>query len=216
MPPLPPPPPPHSHHKGLQYGLCAQAVDFWEEREQDANGRRVGRQVTQSIQPSDNGFSQEIVWRDGTAEVFTETRKVSVELKPPGFEWRWQTTLIAKRDVTLDLSAWLIDGQFGYVGLGLRLEPAMFHKKSNVKVVPKQDVRLGITPERIIVQGTRAALTIAQDAAQKDALYITGCAPGDPGEFAFVSLGPTNARGFPVNNGDSLNRTYYITVADVG
>jgi hypothetical protein len=212
----PPPKDPkdHPHHKGLQYGLCAHDVDFWEETTQSAHGRRVGRQVTQKLDPFDIGFSQEVVWCDGACEIFRETRKISVQLTPPGFVWSWQTTLTAMRDVTLDVSAWPVDG-FGYVGLGLRLAPELFLKESTVTLVPAQRPVLGSTPQRVTVRGTKATLTFEQDPSQQNALYIQGCEPSSRDDFAFVSLGPTNAHGFTVNKGNSLKGSYRVTVADV-
>jgi hypothetical protein len=42
----------HRHHKGLQYGLCAADVNFWEEdKESDGGGRRIGRQAESPPHP---------------------------------------------------------------------------------------------------------------------------------------------------------------------
>ena len=69
-----PPPPDHPHHKGLQFGLCAEDVNFWEESA-DPDKRRIGRQETQSIAPlsgSDaTALRQQIVWRDDLCVSFT-------------------------------------------------------------------------------------------------------------------------------------------------
>jgi hypothetical protein len=208
-----PPPPDHPHHKGLQFGLCAQDVDFWEESTQSAGGRRVGRQVTEKLDPSASGFSQQIVWRDDVCVSFHETRTISVQPTGSGFVWSWQTTLTAERDVTLDVSAW--PNGHGYVGLGLRLLPDLFLNKSTVTSVPKQQGASGGVPQSVTIRGTKAALTFEQDTQfQQNVLYILGCETNS--EFAFVSLGPTNGHGFPVNKGDSLTGNYRITVADVG
>jgi hypothetical protein len=78
------PPLDHPHHKGLQYGLCAEDVNFWEEGA-DPDNRRIGRQETQSIAPLASGeaigFRQQIVWRDDLCVSFTEARTLFV-LKP--------------------------------------------------------------------------------------------------------------------------------------
>src|SRR5262245_10182777 len=78
-----PPPRDHRHHKGLQYGLCAEDVNFWEEdKKSDGGDRRIGRQVGEKPKlltgGGETGFSQEIVWRDDVCVSFHETRKILV------------------------------------------------------------------------------------------------------------------------------------------
>ena len=77
-----PQPEDHPHHKGLQYGLCATDVNFWEEDGGSDHGKlRVGIQFTKVVDwfANDSGLSQEIVWRDDVCESFHETRNVSVK-----------------------------------------------------------------------------------------------------------------------------------------
>jgi hypothetical protein len=200
----------HPHHKGLQYGLCASDVNFWEEdknHEPQTCQLRIGTQFTKVVKWSDTGFSQDIIWQDGDGVTFLETRNVSVKPTTSGYVWTWQTTLTAQRDVDLIVSVW--DVNPGYYGLGLRLEPELFLNKSEVTRVPASGVL-----ERVTVKGTKAALTFEQDTkSQQDVLFIQGC--DRPADFAFVSLGPTNGGGFTVKNGEQLKRSYRVTVADV-
>jgi hypothetical protein len=48
---------------------------------------------------------------------------------------------------------------------------------------------------------------------QQDVPFTMGCEPGSEGDFAFVSLGPTNGAPRMVKKGESLERSYLITVA---
>jgi hypothetical protein len=206
-----PPPADHPHHKGLQYGLCAEDVNFWEEDAKSEPGhRRIGRQVTEKLDRFELGFSQEIVWRDDGCVSFHETRRISVQPTTSGYVWSWQTTLTAARDVDLVVSAW--SATRGYCGLGLRLAPELFLKKSKVTRVPAS----GDVVQSVRVQGTKAALTFEQDTQfQQNVLYLQGCDPDSQDDFAFVSLGPTNAAPRTVKTGESLKGSYLITVADV-
>jgi hypothetical protein len=129
-----PQPPDHPHHKGLQYGLCATDVNFWEEdkdHEPKDHPLRIGIQFTKVVKWFDTGFSQETVGQDDVCVSFHETRNISVRPTTSGYVWTWQTTLTAQRDVDLIVSMWPnIDP--GYYGLGLRLAPELFLKKSKV------------------------------------------------------------------------------------
>jgi Methane oxygenase PmoA len=215
-----PPPEDHPHHKGLQYGLCAEDVNFWEEdAKSEPAHRRIGKQVTEQIVAEqldrvDLGFTQQIVWqddrRDRVCVSFRETRRISVQPTTSGYVWSWQTTLTAERDVNLVISAWPQRG--GYCGLGLRLAPELFLKKSRVTRVPAS----GGVVQSIRIQGTKAAVTFEQDTqVQHNVLYIQGCDPDSPDDFAFVSLGPTNGAPCSVKKGETLKGSYRITVADV-
>ena len=203
----------HPHHKGLQYGLCATDVNFWEESN-DPAGRRIGRQVAEKPERFDAGLSQHIVWRDDVGVSFNETRRISVQPTTSGYVWSWQTTLTALRDVNLVISAWPQNG--GYCGLGVRLAPELFLKKSTVTLVPAQQRASGRVPQSVTVRGTKAALTLAQNTQfQQHVLYIQGCDRNSQDGFAFVSLGPTNGAPCTVRKGASLQGSYVITVADV-
>jgi hypothetical protein len=72
-----PPPPDHPHHKGLQFGLCASDVNFWEgDKAHEPSNRRltIDRQQTTKLErlpPAEgNGFSQ--------VATFQEIQKISV------------------------------------------------------------------------------------------------------------------------------------------
>lgn len=203
--------PDHPHHKGLQYGLCATDVNFWEEdtaHEPDKRKLRIGRQVTKSLDRVDGGFSQEINWLDDGHTRFLERRRICVQPTTSGYVWTWQTTLTAdESDVDLIVSVWDINP--GYYGLGLRLMPELFLNKSTVTSDRSNGVLRSVT-----IKGTKAAVTFEQDPeSQRDVLYIQGCE--EQAAFAFVSLGPTNGAGFTVKKGEQLKRSYRITVADV-
>jgi hypothetical protein len=208
-----PQPPDHPHHKGLQYGLCAKDVNFWEEdkaREPKDRQLRIGTQFTKVVEWFDTGFSQDIIWQEDDCVTFLETRNVSVKPTTSGHVWTWQTTLTAQRDVDLIVSVWDINP--GYYGLGLRLAPELFLNQSKVTRIPAS----GGGVQRVTVQGTKAVLTFEQDTtSQQDVLYIHGCEHGGGEEFAFVSIGPTNGGGLTVKKGSELKRSYRITVADV-
>jgi hypothetical protein len=205
-----PPPKDHPHHKGLQYGLCAEDVNFWEEdANSEPNHRRIGKQVTEQIDRVDLGFSQRIVWRDNGRVSFRETRRISVQPTTSGYVWSWQTALTAERDVNLVISAWPQRG--GYCGLGLRLVPELFLKKSKVTRVPAS----GGVVQSVRVEGNKAAVTFEQDTqVQQNVLYIQGCDPDSQDGFAFVSLGPTNGAPCTVKKGETLKGSYRVTVAD--
>jgi hypothetical protein len=70
--------------------------------------------------------------------------------------------------------------------------------------------------QSVRIQGTKAAVTFEQDTQfQQNVLYIQGCDPDSQGDFAFVSLGPTNGAPCTVKKGETLKGSYLITVADV-
>jgi hypothetical protein len=209
----------HPHHKGLQYGLCAEDVNFWEEdHKSDGGNRRIGRQIPGRPQlltaNGEIGFSQQIVWRDDVCESFHETRSISVQPTTSGYAWNWRTTLIAKREVRLIVSAWPQQG--GYCGLGLRLAPGLFLKKSTVTSVPQQQGVSGSVPKSIGVRGAGVELMFEQDTrSQQNVLYIQGCDADSEGDFAFLSLGPTNRAPCTIEQGKTLTGNYLITVADI-
>jgi len=211
------PPADHPHHKGLQYGLCAKDVNFWEEGN-DPDHRRIGRQVTEKLEPlagsAEIGFVQEIVWRDDVCVSFHETRRISAEQRTPAaYTWTWHTTLTATRDVQLIVSAWPQNG--GYCGLGLRLAPDLFLKKSTVTLVPNDTRLSGSTPQSASFRGRAAEVKFEQDTQlQKNVLYVQGY-DENSGNFAFMSLGPTNGGPCALRQGECLMASYMIIVADV-
>jgi hypothetical protein len=212
-----PPPQDHPHHKGLQYGLCADDVNFWEEQDPDHPSRRIGRQVTETLKlrPPGHGagFVQDLVWRDAVCVSFKETRTISVErLTQPAYSWTWRTTITAERDLRLIKSAWSEGpGQRGYCGLGLRLAPDLFNKSSLVPPLPSD---MPETPKTVTFHGRGVNVTFAQDTTrQQDAVFVS---PSELNQldFTFMSLGPTNIAPRRLKTGERLEREYTVTVAD--
>lgn len=207
----------HPHHKGLQFGLCASDVNFWEEHEADEPKDRrlpIGRQQTTRLDilpPGEGvGFAQEVRWATATECTFTETRRISVEKVRGAYRWTWRTTLIAQRDVDVITSVW--NGP-GYCGLGLRLACDLFLDGT---VVPA--LGPGAIPASVTFRGRGAAVTFHQDKPQANVLFVSrydagkGCTADEP--FAFLSLGPTNAQPRPLGTGETMEGSYVVTVAD--
>jgi len=211
------PAPDHLHHKGLQYGLCAEDVNFWEEdAASEPARRRIGLQVTESLERLDGtertGFTQQLIWRDGVCVSFRETRTISVsQTSPAAYRWIWRTVLTAQRDLQLAVSAWPQQG--GYCGLGLRLAPELFLRKSSTVSMPEGAGMSGSMPTSIAVHGARAGITFEQD-EQRDVLFIRGCDAGSQADYAFLSLGPTNGSPRSLKNGDCLVGLYAVTVEE--
>lgn len=211
-----PPPPDHPHHKGLQFGLCASDVNFWEESltaEPPEHQIPIGRQRSGKpalLPPADGiGFTQEVVWARDTVITFREIRRISVIAVPGAFVWTWRTTLIAARNVEIIRSVWSMQpGQIGYCGLGLRLARDLFQGGT---VSPPGAVS-GSIPPSVSFQGKGAAVTFAQDAQQANALFVSFYG-GNP-DFAFLALGPTNLQPRTLAQGERLDGTYIVTVAD--
>lgn len=211
------PPRGHPHHKGLQFGLCASDVNFWEEHTEDEPEYRrlpIGRQQTTRLDllpPGEGvGFLQEVRWATDTECTFLETRRISVEAAPGAYVWTWRTTLTAQRDVDVITSVW--NGP-GYCGLGLRLACDLFLDGT---VVPA--LGPGAVPASVSFRGRGAAVTFQQDAARANALFVSrydagkGCTADEP--FAFLSLGPTNAQPRSLRTGETIQGSYVVTVAD--
>jgi hypothetical protein len=204
------PPPEHLHHKGLQFGLCASDVNFWEEDEANEPDDRklpIGKQQTRKLEflsPGNGiGFSQEVLWGTDKMCTFNETRKISLKEAPGAYVWTWQTTLIAARDVEIIKSVW--PGP-GYCGLGLRLAQGLCQ---NGKVLPPA-TKSGSIPACVSFQGEGAEVTFEQ----ANALFVSFYGAVEPG-FAFMSLGPTNLRPRTLKQGERLQGRYVITVSDV-
>lgn len=215
----------HRHHHGLQFGLCAEDVNFWEEElasEPEDFRVPIGWQQSQKLERltgiEGDGLHQELSWchetHAGTCVSFQEERLISVRQAAPGaYVWTWETTLTAMRDVRLVVSAWPQAG--GYCGLGLRLAPELFLKRSTVALFPDEPRVSGSVPASVLVRGTRAAVTFHQDTtSQRDVLYLQGCLPHSTDSFAWLGLGPTNAAPRSIRRGERLHRRYQITVSD--
>jgi Family of unknown function (DUF6807) len=211
---LAPVPGDHPHHHGLQFGLCASDVNFWEEnkkQEPDYRQLPIGRQRNTKLErlpPSEgNGFTQQVCWeREGDGAVtFHETRRISVKKASQAYVWTWQTTLTAARDVEIIKSVW--DGP-GYCGLGLRLIQDLFEGGT---VVPRGTGN-GSTPTSVTYQGKGAEVRFEQDAQQQNALFVSFYG-GNP-DFAFMALGPTNNSCRSLKPGERIDGWYVVTVAD--
>jgi hypothetical protein len=200
-------------------------VNFWEEElasEPDDFRVPIGWQQSQKLERltgiDGDGLHQELLWCHetyaGTSVTFREERVISVRhAAPDAYVWSWQTTLTALRDVRLVVSAWPQAG--GYCGLGLRLVPELFSKRSNVTLLPNDRRISGSIPSIATVRGTRASVSFEQDiTSQQDVLYIQGCAPSSNDVFAWLGLGPTNGGPRSIRRGETLQRRYRITVLD--
>jgi hypothetical protein len=207
-----PPPADHPHHKGLQFGLCLADVNFWEEdlaSEPQDRKLPIGRQQTGKLDllsPGEGiGFLQEVLWGTDQVPTFHETRKISVNEASGAYVWTWRTTLIAARNVEIITSVW--PGP-GYCGLGLRLARDLFE---DGKISPP-GTQSGNIPTSVSFQGKGAEVRFEQAAKQANVLFVSCYGPG--GAFAFMSLGPTNGQPRALKEGESLEGTYVVTVAD--
>jgi hypothetical protein len=207
-----PPPADHPHHKGLQFGLCLSDVNFWEEdvaHEPPGHCLPIGRQQTGKLEPlpaaEGVGFSQEVLWGTDKVRSFRETRKISASKAPGAYIWTWRTTLIAARNLEIITSVW---PGHGYCGLGLRLARDLFE---DGKISPP-GTQSGNIPTTVSFQGKGAEVRFGQEAKQANVLFVSCYGAG--GAFAFMSLGPTNGQPRALKEGESLEGTYVVTVAD--
>lgn len=207
------PPPDHPHHKGLQFGLCASDINFWEEdKASEAPYRQlpIGTQTTTSLKllpPTvGNGFSQEVLWADKDNVItFHETREISVTEVPKAYIWTWHTKLVAARNVEVIKSDW--DGP-GYCGLGVRLSRKLFEGS---KIFPPQ-VGSGSNPP-VSFEGKGVLVAFAQKAGPENVLFVSTYEQ-EP-YFAFIALGPTNLNPRHLDKDQFLEATYVVTVADL-
>lgn len=216
----------HRHHHGLQYGLCADDVNFWEEdlaSEPEEFRVPIGWQQSEKLERltgiEGDGLVQELSWCHetyaGTCVSFREQRRIWVSKPRPGaYEWVWETELTARRDLRLVTSAWPQAG--GYCGLGLRLAPEYFFRRSSVMAVPEERRVSGAAPASVTARGPRASVTFQQDLTkQQDVLHVQGCAPASNDAYAWLGLGPTNGAALTLRRGETLRRRYHLTVSDV-
>ena len=206
------PPPEHPHHKGLQFGLCASDVNFWEEdlaAEAPYRQLAIGKQTTTSLTPFPrtvgNGFSQVVLWARDNVITFHETREISVTEVPKGYRWTWHTKLVAARNVDIIKSDW--DGP-GYCGLGVRLSRDLF---VGAKISPPH-VASGSNPP-VSFAGKGVVVTFEQTAGPENVLFVSTYEK-DP-FFAFIALGPTNLNPRHLDENQFLEATYVVTVADL-
>ena len=218
------PSPDHPHHKGLQFGLTCKDINFWEESlaaEPPDCQLPIGMQQTTMLEmlppAGGNGFVQEVSWRRNETITFQEKRIISVKEVPRAYVWTWQSTLTARRAVTIISSVWGDAGNcgrsLGYCGLGLRLARDLF---TQGQVLPT-GIRSGATPARVSYLGRflgrGAEVIFEQDPHQRNALFVSSYG-GQP-DFAFMSLGPANLHPITLTSGQSLQNRYVVTVADV-
>lgn len=224
----------HKHHKGLQYALRIEGMNFWEEFS-TLPDEQVGRQrhldfseVTGSGETV--GFAERLGWEGagGGEAVFEEKRWISCRHAPErrAFIWKWKTEILPLRDVTLIQSQWshaLSGGsKVNYHGLGIRFRRDMGGlTRGNKLILDGNEVdkdfmdHMGECPNEVTYIGNldetwpveRAGVTFKQN--QNNALYICSDV------FPFMALGPSNARPRKLFAGKRLSEEYTITVCDV-
>lgn len=228
----------HKHHKGLMYGLRIPGLNFWEETPTQP-GEAVGRQRHLAFadlleKGAKVGLAETLVWEPvgGGPAVFDETRLLACRRDGDGFRWEWETTLQARRAVTLIQSQWSHRNGAGvatnYHGLGLRfrrefgggtrnnalqLDDGPLHR--NTGDAPFEFTSaMGATPGRVTFLGSidgawpppQVAVTLEQ--RQSNGLFALET------PFAFIALGPSNLAERAMVAGEPLVERYAITVAD--
>jgi hypothetical protein len=219
----------HKHHKGLMYALRARDVNFWEERA--AGGELVGRQRHERFTSLNEagetvGLDESLVWLavDGSMETFAEERSLTCAYRSDrgAYDWRWETSLQAVRDVELVLSEWSVprwDGTpVNYHGLGIRFRRDFGCTGGNALFLDGKKTAfeegLGTVAREVEFRGSidgtwpveTAGLRIRQ--AQGNALFVLNT------PFAFMGLGPTNLAPMRMRAGETLRETYEIAVSD--
>ncbi|MCB1105063.1 MAG: PmoA family protein [Cephaloticoccus sp.] len=218
----------HRHHKGLMYALRCKDLNFWEETPGWQCG--VQRILSTKALPSATGLIQDILWcgENNDLATYRETRTLQARFAPAAaaFIYTWRTQRTALRDHTLIKSPWSFkhpDGRtINYHGLGIRL-PWMwrfpFHQYGGVEQDghPADPVATcGTTAPSVgfwgLIDGqwqrSVAAVTFRQVAPQTFTWFVLKT------DFAYLSLGPTNADGLSVTSGQTFDETYAVEVAD--
>jgi hypothetical protein len=219
----------HKHHKGLMYALRARDLNFWEEG--PAGGEVVGRErherFARLAEDGDTvGFDESLLWLavDGSLVTFAEERSLTCTHRPErgAYEWRWETSLEALRDVDLVMSEWSVPRPDGtpvnYHGLGIRFRRDFGCTGGNALFVDGRQVPveqgLGIIAHEVQFRGSidetwpveTASLRIRQ--AQRNALFVLDT------PFAYIGFGPTNLAPMRLRKGEELCETYEIEVSD--
>jgi len=125
------------HHHALMYALQVGGYSFWQENDP----QRVGTQVTESVQSTDNSLVSVISWNTpGSRRLLTETRNISARRGDSVTLLDWETTLTAVEDTVV--------GGGHYYGLGMRFDATMdrggrfFHNAGGESETFRNDERL--------------------------------------------------------------------------
>jgi hypothetical protein len=225
----------HYHHTGLFYGLKSHELVWWESLLDEWSGP-IGRQrhirfdslITTGPRVS---FTQINRWESlaGDLPSFDETRTITVERAASAFVWTWSTRLLALRDMRLIKSYWSNkhpDGRTtNYHGLGIRFARDMSGKSERAVFLDGVRQKLvndgmGTSPQSVAFESRRdgtyprwpgpvVRITVDQLHAHRNGLYLR-----DNG-FSTLGLGPSNLEERSITQGESLEESYRITVADV-
>jgi hypothetical protein len=224
----------HRHHKGLMYSLVTNRANYWEEVAK-LKGERIGRQEHVSFDSFETGrcasLSQRLRWVEVESgdEDLTEQRTISCHAESSGYVWTWQSRLTASRDLRLRFSAWAMENparrdgrKINYHGLGVRLRREFGGDTGGCELLLDRERfadnefshALGFTPVEATYVGSvdggcppqRASVSIAPAAGH--ALFVLNK------PFAWMSFGPTNLEERDLMQGDVLEDTYSIKVAD--
>jgi len=216
----------HRHHKGLMYALRCHDLNFWEE------GSDSGTQKQQSISALEDargtGVVQELLWQacNGGLETYLETREIvcRYDEEKRGFHWTWHSRRTALREHRLIKSPWsfhLDDGRtINYHGLGIRLPWVWAFSGDTFSGVEiggqacdwKQ--ACGTSGPEVawwgLIDGQwnppTAAVTIRQE--QQGAWFVLKT------DFAYLSVGPSNAEEVQIPEGRIFDETYHVLVQD--
>lgn len=213
----------HRHHKGLMYALKCHDVNFWEEHEPES-----GRQELLCARVEDGALVLDLLWRhlDGTRHTYREERRISCvhDSGRKAFVWTWKTrleSLRAHRLVQSPASMTMGDGRrINYHGLGVRLPWAWAFPAPSVSGIEMGgrsvtvEESCGTSGREITFRGKfdgawphpEGALTISQDMGYT--WFVMR------GPFAYLAVGPSNAREQDVPEGRIIMENYHITVED--
>ncbi len=216
----------HRHHKGLMYALKCEDLNFWEE---EPGTGHCGIQEIKSTQLQENGFTQNLLWREegGQLATYDEQRTITCTPDPAqnGYLWTWETQRTALREHRLVKSGWTLDLEDGrkinYHGLGIRL-PWMWAyggpdfgsivagdtPLTDREASGRHDANLGMWG---VIDGcwerTKARVTIRQEHGFAWFALNSG--------FAYLSTGPTIEEELEVRRGQTFTETYTVLIQDL-
>lgn len=217
----------HRHHKGLMYALTCADLNFWEE---EPGSGRCGVQEITGMEETGEGLALDLLWREegGGLPTYRERRTITCRFDggAHAFVWSWRTRREALRDHRLVKSPWSLEVQDGrkinYHGLGIRL-PWMwafqFSKFNGVELAGKESEPMEACgsngPEATWwgrIDGhwapPVAAVTFRQPVTQAFCWFAI------KGDFAYLSVGPSNAEELDVAAGTAAEESYEVIVAD--
>ena len=224
----------HKHHKALMYALRAEDVNFWEEvptLPTEVPGIEKHQFFSEVIGCGETiGFTEKLHWcaKDGSLPSFDETRTISCRQDPAldAYVWKWETQLLALRDLRLIQSQWshgLPDGtKVNYHGLGIRLRRDFGGMTRNHELHVDGEVfkenfqqQMGARPKEVSFIGSidetwpveRAGVTFEQK--QDNTLYVM------EDYIPFMGLGPTNRSPIELSAGEIIAESYTISVFDL-